>query len=78
MEAARELAYVLHEQNISLVYGGGSIGIMGELARSLFSLSGPRYVHGINPKALLAHERDNNGTDPVVEGEKSNLWDYID
>lgn len=30
---------------------------MGEVARTLVSLSGPDSVHGIIPKALIAHER---------------------
>ena len=47
MEAARELARVMHENNISLVYGGGTVGLMGEVARTLVSLSGPDSVHGV-------------------------------
>ncbi len=53
MESARTLARSLHESNISLVYGGGTRGIMGELARTLVSLSGPKSVHGIIPRALI-------------------------
>ncbi|KAI9711887.1 MAG: hypothetical protein M1812_007041 [Candelaria pacifica] len=56
-EAARALAYVLHTNNISLVYGGGTVGLMGELARTLVSLSGPNSVHGIIPGALQEHEQ---------------------
>ena len=33
--AARELGRVLAEQDIELVYGGASVGIMGELADSI-------------------------------------------
>jgi uncharacterized protein (TIGR00730 family) len=35
---------------------------MGELASTLVSLSGPDSVHGIIPKALVSHERDDNYT----------------
>ncbi|KAG9245301.1 hypothetical protein BJ878DRAFT_541414 [Calycina marina] len=57
MEAARELARVMHENNISLVYGGGTVGLMGEVARTLVSLSGPTSVHGIIPAPLVKYER---------------------
>ena len=35
---------------------------MGELARTLVSLSGPHAVHGIIPEALIKYEQDGNGT----------------
>lgn len=41
-----------------LVYGGGTVGIMGELAKTLVSLSGPESVHGIIPAALMKFERN--------------------
>lgn len=56
MEAARKLAELFHRENIKLVYGGGTWGIMGELARSLVKLSGPKSVHGIIPTALIRVE----------------------
>lgn len=46
LEAARTLAHALHKSNIKLVYGGGTVGLMGEVARTLVSLSGPSSVHG--------------------------------
>ncbi|KAF2223243.1 hypothetical protein BDZ85DRAFT_263238 [Elsinoe ampelina] len=58
MEAARALARLFHDKGISLVYGGGTVGIMGEVAKTLVSLSGPDAVHGIIPKALVRFERD--------------------
>ncbi|KAI6377562.1 hypothetical protein MCOR25_002544 [Pyricularia grisea] len=58
MEAARELARAMARNNIGLVYGGGTIGLMGEVAKTLVSLSGPEAVHGIIPEALIKHERD--------------------
>ncbi|PKX89945.1 LOG family protein [Aspergillus novofumigatus IBT 16806] len=56
LEAARVLAHEFHKNNVQLVYGGGTVGIMGELARTLVSLSGPQAVHGIIPKALVEVE----------------------
>jgi uncharacterized protein (TIGR00730 family) len=46
--------------NIHLVYGGGSVGLMGEVARTLVSLSGPESVHGIIPAPLVRLERGLN------------------
>ncbi|KAK5688138.1 hypothetical protein LTS10_000116 [Elasticomyces elasticus] len=57
LAAARDLAQQLHKAGLNLVYGGGTAGIMGEVAKTLVSLSGPGSVHGIIPKALLRYER---------------------
>ncbi|KAF2767524.1 lysine decarboxylase-like protein-like protein [Teratosphaeria nubilosa] len=64
VEAAHALARILHQNNYGLVYGGGTVGVMGELAKTLVSLSGPDAVHGIIPEALLKFERNysENGT----------------
>ncbi|KAF7538163.1 hypothetical protein G7054_g3183 [Neopestalotiopsis clavispora] len=56
LEAARDLAKHFHQNSIKLVYGGGTVGLMGELAKTLVSLSGPEAVHGVIPKALLRVE----------------------
>jgi uncharacterized protein (TIGR00730 family) len=53
METARALAAEFHKHNVQLVYGGGTTGLMGELARTLVSLSGPKAVQGIIPRALV-------------------------
>ncbi|KAH8821420.1 hypothetical protein F5884DRAFT_767759 [Xylogone sp. PMI_703] len=70
LEAARSLAKVMHENNIHLVYGGGTVGIMGELARTLVSLSGPDSVHGIIPTPLIKYER--SGWDPTSAAKEEN------
>ncbi|OQN98219.1 hypothetical protein B0A48_15495 [Cryoendolithus antarcticus] len=64
LAAARDLAQALHASNAHLVYGGGTVGLMGELAKTLVSLSGPQAVHGIIPRALMRFERN---TDPNGE-----------
>ncbi|RAL00296.1 LOG family protein [Aspergillus ibericus CBS 121593] len=56
LEAARKLAQEFHKHNVQLVYGGGTVGIMGELAKTLVSLSGPKSVQGIIPQALVEVE----------------------
>ncbi|KAL3479469.1 hypothetical protein BJX99DRAFT_222169 [Aspergillus californicus] len=61
METARRLAQIFHENNIQLVYGGGTKGLMGEIARQLVSLSGPESVHGVIPRALVRVEPGYSG-----------------
>jgi hypothetical protein len=54
-EAARALGRVLAAERIRLVYGGGSLGLMGTLARSVLEHGGK--VTGIIPEFLVARER---------------------
>ncbi|KAI5924332.1 hypothetical protein F4810DRAFT_664951 [Camillea tinctor] len=58
MQAARELGKALADNNISLVYGGGTVGLMGEVAKTVVSILGPDAAHGIIPEALVKWERD--------------------
>jgi uncharacterized protein (TIGR00730 family) len=53
-ESARDLARALAEQRIDLVYGGGSVGLMGILADEMLRLQ--RQVIGVIPRALAARE----------------------
>ena len=55
MEAARILGKAMAEAEIGLVYGGGSLGLMGEVARSVLAAGG--HVTGIIPEFLVAKER---------------------
>jgi uncharacterized protein (TIGR00730 family) len=57
--AARELGRVLAEQSIELVYGGASVGIMGELADSVQEHGG--HVTGIIPQQLMEKEAAHTG-----------------
>ena len=52
--AARKLGQVLAEQGIELVYGGASVGVMGELADSVQEHGG--HVTGIIPQQLMEKE----------------------
>jgi uncharacterized protein (TIGR00730 family) len=45
------------------VYGGGTVGLMGEVARTLVSLSGPSSVHGIIPRAIVSMEQQASRSD---------------
>lgn len=55
MQAARDLGSSMAENGIGLVYGGGSIGLMGEVARTV--IAGNAQVTGIIPKFLMKRER---------------------
>jgi uncharacterized protein (TIGR00730 family) len=58
-DAARSLGHKLVEQNLSLVYGGGHVGLMGIVADAVLDAGGE--VTGVIPKALMdsevGHER---------------------
>ena len=51
---ARELAQVLVNHELELVYGGASVGIMGTIADQMLELGGA--VHGVIPKMLETKE----------------------
>jgi uncharacterized protein (TIGR00730 family) len=53
--AARQFGHVLAESDIGLVYGGGSIGLMGELAEAVLDHGGR--VTGVIPEFLTLRER---------------------
>jgi uncharacterized protein (TIGR00730 family) len=57
--AARELGQILAGQEIELVYGGASVGIMGELADSVQEHGG--HVTGIIPQQLMEKEAAHTG-----------------
>ena len=63
-ESSMILGKKLAENNIRLVYGGGSLGLMGILSNSVYS-SGGR-VLGVIPKKLLQVEGINNKLDEVI------------
>ena len=63
-EAAEKLGEQLAKNQIKLVYGGGSLGLMGELSKSVHKNNGE--VLGIIPKHLLQ-----------IEGIDKNLGDII-
>ena len=54
VEAARAFGEILAKNGIGLVYGGGAVGIMGELAQAVLAHGGE--VTGIIPEFLVARE----------------------
>jgi uncharacterized protein (TIGR00730 family) len=57
--AVRELAAVLVERNLTLVYGGSRVGLMGTLADSVLEAGGQ--VIGVIPDRLFSKEIPHNG-----------------
>ena len=58
-EEARVLARALVERNLSLVYGGGKVGLMGVIADEVLRLGGE--VTGVIPTALVEREVGHTG-----------------
>jgi uncharacterized protein (TIGR00730 family) len=64
MAAARQLGTAMAEAGIGLVYGGGSIGLMGETARAVLTAGG--HVTGIIPEFLVSKERMQEGVQDLI------------
>jgi uncharacterized protein (TIGR00730 family) len=62
--AARELGTLLAEEVIELVYGGASVGIMGELADAVQAAGG--HVTGIIPQQLIQKESAHRGIQDLI------------
>jgi uncharacterized protein (TIGR00730 family) len=62
--AARKLGQILAESGIELVYGGASVGIMGELADSVQEHGG--HVTGIIPQQLMEKEAAHTGIPNLI------------
>ncbi len=63
-QAALELGKILAEKEIRLIYGGGSIGLMGTLADSVLSEGGE--VIGVIPRFLYDKEVGHDGLTELI------------
>lgn len=63
-EAARSLGTFLAERNVGIVYGGGSVGLMNELAEGGLSKGGE--VIGVIPEKLLELELAHTGLSELI------------
>ena len=61
---ARSLGSQMAEAGVGLVYGGGSIGLMGEVARAVIDRGG--HVTGIIPEFLVNKERMQEGVHELI------------
>jgi hypothetical protein len=64
VDAARAFGKILAKNSIGLVYGGGAVGIMGELARAVTENGGE--TTGIIPEFLMAREHALDNTQGLV------------
>ena len=64
VEAARELGQELAERKLTLVYGGGRIGLMGVIADAALSAGGK--VIGVIPQSLVDREIAHPGLSELV------------
>jgi hypothetical protein len=58
-EATKEAGRELARRGIGVVYGGGNIGLMGEIADAVLAAGG--HVTGVIPEALMAREVGHRG-----------------
>ena len=63
-KAAKELGIYLAKNKIRLVYGGGSLGLMGELSNSVYRNKGD--ILGVIPKHLLQIEGINKNHGEII------------
>ena len=63
-ETTKQLGIMLAQNSIRLIYGGGSLGLMGELANSVYQNNGN--VLGVIPKHLLQVEGINETNGEII------------
>ena len=64
VESARAFGAILARDDIGLIFGGGSIGMMGAIAKSVLDHGGK--VTGIIPEFLVAREHAMRGADHLI------------
>ena len=64
MQAADDLGIAMAKADIGLVYGGGGMGLMGQVARGVLSAGG--HVTGIIPEFLVNRERMLEGVSELI------------
>ena len=64
MQAADDLGRLMANAGIGLVYGGGGMGLMGQVARGVLSAGG--HVTGIIPEFLVSKERMLAGVSELI------------
>ena len=78
---AKELGMLLAKKKITLIYGGGNVGIMGELANTVMKNGGK--VIGVIPRKLVEWEHQHDGiTELMVVDDmhtrKKRIYDLCD
>ncbi|CAN6615292.1 hypothetical protein TRVA0_006S01178 [Trichomonascus vanleenenianus] len=73
VKAAERLGELFHENSWGLVYGGGTTGLMGAIARTIASRGGN--VEGIIPEALIGKEREGKTPEEHIYGKTTLVKD---
>ena len=68
---ATELGQKLAHKGWGVVYGGGTTGVMGAVARGCATNGG--YVHGIIPEALISRERTEESAEDLNQKLKESI-----
>jgi uncharacterized protein (TIGR00730 family) len=63
-ETAKRLGELIGSNGYSLVFGGGNVGLMGEIARAAHATGAP--ILGVLPEFLRHVERPLNGTEELI------------
>ncbi len=66
-DETKKIGALLAKENITIIYGGGSSGLMGTLADSALENGG--YVKGVIPSFMKAVEWDHKGVQEMIETE---------
>ncbi|KAG0683338.1 hypothetical protein C6P40_003747 [Pichia californica] len=73
---ATKLGELMASKNYGLVYGGGTTGLMGCIAKAVASNNG--YVHGVIPDALVSKERKSiDEIEKINQEIKSNVNNHV-
>ena len=64
VESARAFGAILAKNGVGLVFGGGSVGMMGAIAKSVLDHGGK--VTGVIPEFLVAREHAMRGADNLI------------
>lgn len=64
IESARAFGAILAKNGVGLVFGGGSVGMMGAIAKSVLDHGGT--VTGVIPEFLVAREHAMRGADNLI------------
>lgn len=78
---AARLGKLMAEKNITLIYGGGNVGLMGVLANAVIAGNGK--VIGVIPQVLVEWEREHKGITQLIvtedmHGRKKTIYSMCD
>jgi uncharacterized protein (TIGR00730 family) len=81
IEHAIQLGKIMVTKNVTLIYGGGNVGIMGTIADTVMQLGGK--ARGVIPQVLVEWERQHNALSELLvvdnmHSRKKKMYDLCD